>query len=79
MRVMKPTKKITLAEVALRWRVHRSTAKRILDRFGREREKFGEARSASVRYKERDIEEVERLAKHRLPGFRPAHKEHHHE
>jgi hypothetical protein len=78
MRVMKPTKKITLAEVALRWGVHRTTAKRILDRYGREREKFGQARSATVRYKERDIEEVERLAKLRLESPRTDREVIHH-
>jgi Fic family protein len=56
---------LTLNEIGERWGVHRTTARRRLDEFGREAKKLGRARSASVRYTLEDVEEVERWSRRR--------------
>jgi hypothetical protein len=52
--------KLTLEKIAERWAVSRTTARRILDRFGCEAMKFGPARSSTVRYSLYDVESIER-------------------
>jgi len=66
---MKPhpseTKYMALADLAVRWGCHRSTASRTLQRFGIPGLKMGRAKSASIRYRIADIERVERAAEPR--------------